>query len=100
MIWVVDSADRRRLKTCREELYKLLAQERLAGASLLIFSNKQDLKGALTSDQIAEVLGLGGEAFENRHWQIHPCSAVTGDGLVEGIDWITSDIGARIFMMD
>ena len=54
LIWVVDSADRRRLKTCREELYKLLAQERLAGASLLIFSNKQDLKGALTSDQIAE----------------------------------------------
>ena len=100
LVWVVDSADRRRLKACREELHKLLKQERLAGASLLVFANKQDLMGALTSEQIAEVLGLGGEAFSNRHWQIHPCSAVTGEGLVEGIDWITADIGSRIFMME
>ena len=32
---------------------------------------------------------------------IVPCSAVTGgERLLEGIDWITSDISSRIFTMD
>ena len=38
--------------------------------------------------------------FQTRHWQIQACSGVTGDGLVAGVDWIVSDIGQRIFMMD
>lgn len=37
---------------------------------------------------------------QKRHWQLQPCSAVTGDGLVTGIDWMVSDIASRIFMMD
>jgi len=98
LIWVVDSADRRRLKDCREELAALLSQEKLAGASLLILANKQDLAGALSGEEIADVLELHGEAFSKRHWLILPCSAFTGDGLVEGIDWIVSDIAGRVFM--
>ena len=38
---VVDSADIRRLEDCKKELDSLLTQEKLAGASLLIFANKQ-----------------------------------------------------------
>ena len=98
LVWVVDSADRRRLRDCREELAALLAQEKLAGASLLIFANKQDLAGALSSEEIAETLGLHGEAFARRHWRILPCSAFTGAGLVEGMDWVVGDIAARVFM--
>jgi ADP-ribosylation factor-like protein 2 len=44
-------------------------------------------------------LELDGDVFGNRHWAIQPCSAVTGDGLVAGIDWMVNDISARIFMM-
>jgi ADP-ribosylation factor-like protein 2 len=55
--------------------------EKLAGASLLIFANKQDLKGALDCEQIKVLLDLNSEKFANRHWQIHPCSAVTGEVL-------------------
>ncbi len=98
LVWVVDSADRRRLRDCREELAALLSQEKLAGASLLIFANKQDLAGALRSEEIAETLGLHGEAFSRRHWAILPCSAFTGDGLVEGMEWVVSDIASRVFM--
>ncbi len=98
LIWVVDSADRRRLRDCRDELAALLSQEKLAGASLLILSNKQDLAGALGSDEIAEALGLHGEAFAKRHWKILPCSAFTGEGLVEGMDWVVDDIASRVFM--
>lgn len=34
-----------------------MLEDKLAGASLLIFANKQDLKGALPVDRIAEVRG-------------------------------------------
>jgi len=98
LVWVVDSADRERLATCRDELHKLLQQEKLAGASVLVFANKQDLEGSLTSEQIAQVLELGSPIFQNRHWQIHPCSAVTGDGLIDGVDWLIDDIASRIFL--
>jgi len=100
LIWVVDSADRMRLELCKEELKKLLQQERLAGASLLIFANKQDVAGALSANEIANVLELEtSEQFKNRHWNILACSAMTGEGLVEGVDWIVDDIAGRIFML-
>lgn len=55
LIWVVDSADRLRLDTCRQELDILLQEERLAGATLLVLANKQDLPGSLSSNEIKEV---------------------------------------------
>eukprot|EP00002_Diphylleia_rotans_P027448 TRINITY_DN54_c0_g2_i1.p1 TRINITY_DN54_c0_g2~~TRINITY_DN54_c0_g2_i1.p1 ORF type:complete len:189 (-),score=41.84 TRINITY_DN54_c0_g2_i1:393-959(-) len=98
LIWVVDSADRRRLADCREELKQLLLQEKLAGATLLVFANKQDLSGALSSEEIAEFLELA--QIDTRHWQIQSCSAVTGEGLEEGFAWIVQDIAARIYMLE
>eukprot|EP00741_Cyanophora_paradoxa_P006273 tig00000989_g6082.t1 len=98
LVWVVDCADRLRLEDCRAELHKLLQQERLAGASLLVFANKQDLPGALTAPEIASILQLN--EIKSRHWHIQPCSAVTGNGLVDGIDWLVSDIASRIYMLE
>ena len=34
------------------------------------------------------------------HWLIQDCSAVTGQNLLQGIDWIIDDIASRIFTMD
>ena len=100
LIWVVDSADRMRLELCKRELENLLQQERLAGASLLIFANKQDVAGALSANEIANVLELEtNDQYKNRHWNILACSAMTGEGLVEGMDWIVDDIAGRIFML-
>jgi ADP-ribosylation factor-like protein 2 len=100
LIWVVDSADQVRLEICKKELCALLDQEKLAGASLLIFANKQDVRGSLDADGIAEALGLREDtSFLNRHWSIRGCSAVTGEGLVEGMDWMVDDVANRIFML-
>lgn len=99
LIWVVDSADQRRLDDCKKELFDLLTQEKLAGASLLIFANKQDLAGALSLEEIAAFLELTSAQFKNRHWKIVGCSAMTGNGLAEGIDWIVRDISDRIFLL-
>eukprot|EP00397_Hematodinium_sp_SG-2012_P041687 GEMP01045968.1.p1 GENE.GEMP01045968.1~~GEMP01045968.1.p1 ORF type:complete len:186 (+),score=43.79 GEMP01045968.1:44-601(+) len=95
LIWVVDSSDRRRLEDCRRELQNLLHEERLAGASLLVFANKQDLAGALSAEEIRVFLEL--DKITTRHWVIKACSAFTGDGLVDGVEWIVDDIAARIF---
>lgn len=55
LVWVVDSADRMRMDACREELNILLQEERLAGATLLVLANKQDLPGALSAQEIKDV---------------------------------------------
>ncbi|KAK3753638.1 hypothetical protein QZH41_014745, partial [Actinostola sp. cb2023] len=98
LIWVVDCADKRRLTDCQAELGGLLQEERLAGATLLVFANKQDLPGALSADEIRKALNL--DAIKSHHWQIQWCSAVTGEKLLDGIDWLIADIASRIFTMD
>mmetsp|Transcript_41710 Transcript_41710/g.110168 ORF Transcript_41710/g.110168 Transcript_41710/m.110168 type:complete len:185 (-) Transcript_41710:104-658(-) len=98
IVWVVDSADRQRLEDCRRELDGLLSEERLAGATLLIFANKQDLPGALSGKEIRDALAL--DQIKRRHWRILACSAYTGEGLLEGIQWLVQDISNRVFLLD
>jgi ADP-ribosylation factor-like protein 2 len=100
IVWVVDSVDRWRLEECRNQLRDLLSQEKLAGATLLIFANKQDLGGALTFEQISEALDLTNDDIAGRHFKILGCSAVTSTGLLDGFDWIVNDIASRIFLMN
>lgn len=98
LIWVVDSADKRRMDDCKQELQFLLQEERLLGATLLVFANKQDLPGALSAESIKEVLEL--DSIKTHHWKIIWCSAVTGENLLQGMDWLLQDISARIFTLD
>ncbi|CAI2736830.1 unnamed protein product [Schistosoma spindalis] len=98
LIWVVDSSDRLRLEDCRIELSKLLVEERLAGATLLVFANKQDLSSSLKSSQIRELLQL--DKITTHHWLILGCSAVTGENLLDGINWLLNDVSCRIFTSD
>ena len=58
LIWVIDSTDVRRLEDCKRELHKLLVEERLAGATLLIFANKQDVSGAQSQEDLLKGLEL------------------------------------------
>uniref|UniRef100_A0A3Q2YTX1 ADP-ribosylation factor-like protein 2 n=1 Tax=Hippocampus comes TaxID=109280 RepID=A0A3Q2YTX1_HIPCM len=98
LVWVVDSADRQRMEDCRQELHKLLLEERLLGATLLVFANKQDLPGAMSEEAIQTTLAL--DDIKNHHWCIMGCSAVTGQNLLAGMDWLLDDIAARLFNAD
>ena len=64
LVWVVDSSDGARLGDCASELRNLLAEERLAGAPLLVLANKQDVRGALGPEEVARALGLEAEVEE------------------------------------
>lgn len=99
IVWVVDSNDAGRLETCAKELHALLGEERLSGASLLIFLNKVDIPTALKEEEIGRILDVESIRAQRRHVQLVRCSAVTGDGLLEGISWIMRDISSRVYMV-
>jgi ADP-ribosylation factor-like protein 2 len=72
--------------------------QRLAGASLLVFANKQDLPGALSVDDIRRALRL--DDIKSHHSLTLACSAMTGLNLLDGIDWLVDDIAQRVLTLD
>jgi signal recognition particle receptor subunit beta len=51
-IYVVDSADKKRLEETGEELQLLLEEPKLKEVPVLVFANKQDLATALTDKEV------------------------------------------------
>jgi len=95
VVWVVDSGDRMRMSDCRDELVGLLREERLAGATLLVFANKQDLAGSMTLEEIRDALDL--RSIVSHRWVVYPCSAYTGAGLKDGLDWLVKEVAGRLY---
>ncbi|KAL5612736.1 hypothetical protein BROUX41_004179 [Berkeleyomyces rouxiae] len=96
LIWVVDATDKLRIKDCKEELQMLLEEERLSGASLLVFANKTDVTGCMTEEDI--IHGLDLDAIRTHQWHILRCSAMTGVNLKEGLSWVVEDAKQRLFL--
>ena len=95
LLFVVDSADPERLALARAELHRLLGDDALRGAPLVVFANKQDLPGALGAAELAGKLGMGDLGRGERRWWIQACCATTGDGLHAGLDWLAREGLAR-----
>ena len=93
LIYVVDSNDRERIEDAREELHKMLIEDDMRDAVVLVLANKQDLPNAMPAAEISEKLGL--HTLGNRQWFIQSACATTGDGLYEGIDWMSRTLSAR-----
>ena len=68
LIFVVDSNDRERIAEARDELNRMLAEDELREAVLLVFANKQDLPHAMNPAEITDKLGL--HNMRNRNWYI------------------------------
>ncbi|KAI5929079.1 ADP-ribosylation factor 1 [Manis javanica] len=67
LIFVVDSNDRERVNEAREELTRMLAEDELRDAVLLVFVNKQDLPNAMNAAEITDKLGL--HSLRQRNWK-------------------------------
>jgi small GTP-binding protein len=89
LIFVVDSNDQERVTIAKSELHRLLATEELSKAVVLVFANKQDLPNALTAQSLAGELEL--QKMRNE-WFIQPCCAAQGEGLYEGLDWLSATL--------
>ncbi|KAF4707454.1 Thioredoxin domain-containing protein 9 [Perkinsus olseni] len=90
LIFVVDSNDRDRMDDAKEELHRMLNEEELRDACVLVFANKQDLPNAMTAAEVTEKLGL--HSLRHRNWYIQSACATTGDGLYEGLDWLSKTL--------
>lgn len=90
LIFVVDSNDRERLAESQEELTKMLGEDELKDAVLLVFANKQDLPNALKASEITDKLGL--QTLGTRKWYIQSTCATQGQGLYEGLDWLSNEL--------
>jgi len=93
LIFVVDSNDRDRVDDAREELSKMLNEDEMRDAVLLVFANKQDLPNAMTAAEVTDKLGL--HNMRNRQWFIQSACATTGDGLYEGLDWLSRTLSSK-----
>merc|ERR1711975_179574 len=58
LIFVVDSSDRDRIEDAREELTKMLEEDEMRDAVLLVFANKQDLPNSMVAAEVTDKLGL------------------------------------------
>jgi ADP-ribosylation factor protein 1 len=76
IIFVVDSNDRDRISEARDELQRMLNEDELRDALLLVFANKQDLPNAMNAAEITDKLGL--HSLRNRHWYIQTACATSG----------------------
>jgi len=86
IIYVIDSSDKERIETSKQELMLMIEEEELKGVPVLILANKQDLLGAMSEAEISEYMGLTN--IKSRPWAIFKCSALTGFGLNEGMEWL------------
>jgi len=93
IIFVVDSNDRERVTEAREELQRMLNEDELRDALLLVFANKQDLPNAMAAAEITDKLGL--HALRSRTWYIQAACATSGDGLYEGLEWLSNNLKKR-----
>ncbi|XP_075875287.1 ADP-ribosylation factor 4-like [Nelusetta ayraudi] len=90
LIFVVDSNDRERVTEAADELSKMLMEDELKGAVLLVFANKQDLPNALSVGELTEKLSLN--QYRNKPWHVQSTCATQGDGLYEGLDWLSKEL--------
>ncbi|XP_068001938.1 ADP-ribosylation factor 1-like isoform X2 [Melanerpes formicivorus] len=90
LIFVIDSNDRERLSEARYELMRMLAEDELRDAVLLVLANKQDLPNAMNAAEITDKLGL--HSLRHRNWYIQATCATSGDGLYEGLDWLSNQL--------
>ena len=90
VIFVIDSGDRERIDEAAEEFNKLMREDELRDAVALVFANKQDLPNAMTVQEVTDKLDLCALRF--RKWHVQPSCGVNGDGLHEGLDWLSSNV--------
>jgi len=92
IIYVVDSSDRMRMVVAKHELDQLLEHKDLVNRRipLLIFANKMDDRQAMSAVDVSRSLGL--DNIKNKSWQICASCALTGEGLEDGVEWLSGQI--------
>ncbi|XP_050413374.1 ADP-ribosylation factor-like protein 6 [Patella vulgata] len=92
VIFVVDSSDKLRMVVAKDELDQLLQHPDVKNRRIpiLFFANKMDMREAVSSVKCSSLMGL--ELIRDKPWHICASNAMTGEGLHEGVEWLTDQI--------
>ncbi|KAI5062117.1 hypothetical protein GOP47_0022656 [Adiantum capillus-veneris] len=94
LVFVVDSNDNNRIVEARDELHRMLNEDEPQNMVLLVLANKQDLPHAMNAAEMTERLGL--HSLCQRKWYIQSTCATSGEGLYEGLDWLSANIASKV----
>ncbi|KNH07430.1 ADP-ribosylation factor 1 [Perkinsela sp. CCAP 1560/4] len=88
VIYVVDSHDKARIDEARAALMSLLCDRAPRKVPLLLFCNKQDFDDSWSVREVLDHLGL--RSFVGyRDWFAQGCCASSGEGIYEGLEWLS-----------
>lgn len=92
IIFVLDSTDKVRMCVAKDELATLLEHKDIHASlcPMLFFANKSDVPGALTNEECMQEMNLFN--IRDRPWHMRSSNAITGDGVSEGIEWLSEEI--------
>ncbi|KAF6827167.1 ADP-ribosylation factor [Colletotrichum plurivorum] len=92
LIFVIDSSDRARIEEAKSELHRIINDREMKDSLLLVFANKQDINGAMKPQEVTEALQLS--KLKDKVWYVVPSCATTGEGLLEGLAWLSNNVKA------
>lgn len=93
VIFVVDAADRDRLPNAAAEFEKVVSDDQLSDAAILILANKQDAPNAVQPSELEQILGVE-RLCEHKKWTVHPTTLTTGEGVEEAFSWLADNMVA------
>lgn len=92
IVYVVDAANRSTIQESAMEFHKIMNARHNDNVPVLVFANKQDLAGALSTEEIADYFKIR-KNVDFCH--VQGCSAREGTGLNEGMQWLVHALNLR-----
>ena len=98
VIYMVDSSDKERLEESKQAFEKMITSESLDGVPLLLLANKQDLKDCMSVSDVKEQFKDQAHKIGHRNCHVMGVSALQGDGVDEGIEWVVQNVKRNNFL--
>lgn len=90
LVFVVDAANETRLQEAKAAFEEVVNERHLAGVPVLLLANKKDLKNCVSKIELEERFHINSLHAHRCH--VQPISAITGEGIREGIDWLVESL--------
>ncbi|XP_046858397.1 ADP-ribosylation factor-related protein 1-like [Xenia sp. Carnegie-2017] len=97
LIYVVDSVDQQRLHESAKVFSSVLQNENLQNVPLLVYFNKQDSQNAISVEDIKDSFKDVTPYIGRRDCTVLPVSAIEGDGVENGINWMVRCVKRNIY---
>uniref|UniRef100_A0A803KA07 ADP ribosylation factor related protein 1 n=1 Tax=Xenopus tropicalis TaxID=8364 RepID=A0A803KA07_XENTR len=96
VIYVIDSTDETRLSESKLAFERMISSESLEGVPILVLANKQDVEGCLSIPDIKTAFSDCINKIGKRDCLTQACSALSGTGLNEGVEWMVKCVVRNI----